>query len=192
MSTAASQTAAANQARRKRTEEKLRGVADAIAQLQRRRLPVTYPAIAARAGVSRTFLYDNPAARDLVAAAITRAGSQRQHDTAARDAQAEASWRQQALNAEQALKAAHGEIRAQRARIGELLGQLRDTQHEDDRDATGRLSAENATLRQRIRDLTAGQRTLEERLQAARSNNRFLDKRIAGLEAQLLAAESGT
>jgi hypothetical protein len=40
--------------------------------------------------------------------------------------------------------------------------------------------------------LTAGQRTLEERLQGARSNNRFLDKRIAGLEAQLLAAEPGT
>ncbi len=98
----------------------------------------------------------------------------------------------QALNAEHTLKAAHAEIRAQRARIGELLGQLRDTQHEHDSDATGRLSAENATLRQRIRDLTAGQRTLEERLQGARSNNRFLDKRIAGLEAQLLAAESGT
>jgi len=75
MSTAASQTAAANQARRKRTEEKLRDVADAIAQLQRHRLPVTYPAIAARAGVSRTFLYDSPAARDVVTAAITRADS---------------------------------------------------------------------------------------------------------------------
>jgi len=192
MSTAASQTAAANQARRKRTEEKLRGVAGAIAQLQRRRLPVTYPAIAARAGVSRTFLYDNPAARDLVTAAISRADGQRQHDTAARDAQAEASWQHRALNAEHALKAAHAEIRAQRTRIGELLGQLRDTQHEHDTDATGELSAENATLRQRIRDFTAGQRALEERLQAARSNNRFLDKRIAGLEVQLLAAKPGT
>jgi Family of unknown function (DUF6262) len=122
MSTAALQTAAANQARRTRTEEKLRGVADAIAQLQWRRLQVTYPAIAARAGVSRTFLFDNPAARDLVTAAITRAGSQRQHDRSARRP-AEASWQQRALNAEQALKAAHAEIRAQRARIGELLGQ---------------------------------------------------------------------
>ena len=177
---------------RNRTEEKLGGVAHAIAQLQRRRLPVTYPAIAARAGVSRTFLYDNPAARGLATAAITRAGSQRQDDTAVRDAQAEASWQQRALNAEHALKAAHTEIRAQRARIGELLGQLRDIQHEHDSDATGRLSAENATLRQRVRDLTAGQRTLEERLQGARSSNRFLDKRIAGLEAQLLAAEPGT
>jgi chromosome segregation ATPase len=105
---------------------------------------------------------------------------------AARDAQAEASWQQRALNAEQALKAAHAEIRAQRARIGELIGQLRDARDDHDAGAAERLGTENTTLRQRVRDLTAASRTLDERLQAARSNNRFLDKRIAGLEAQLL------
>jgi hypothetical protein len=182
MTPGASQTAAANQARKRRTEDKLRHVADAISQLQRRKLPVTYPAIAARAAVSRTFLYDNPAARDLVTAAVTRTGEQRRHDAASRDAQAEASWQQRALNAEQALKAAHAEIRTQRARIGELLGQLRDAQ--DDHDP--------GNLRQRVRDLTAANRTLDERLQAARSSNRFLDKRIAGLEAQLLNDRAGT
>ena len=41
MATAASQTAAANQARRKLTEDKLQAVAGAIQQMQRRRLPVT-------------------------------------------------------------------------------------------------------------------------------------------------------
>jgi hypothetical protein len=182
MATAASRTAAANQARRKRTEDKLRAVADAIQQVQRRRLPVTYPAIAARARVSRTFLYDNPAARDLIRAAITRADRQRQEDQGDRDAQAEASWQQRALNAEQALKAAHTEIRTQRVRIGELLGQLRDTQRDQDDDAFQRLITENATLKQRLRQLTADQRATEEKLQAARSNNRFLDKRIASLE----------
>jgi hypothetical protein len=192
MSTAPSQTAAANQARRERTEDKLRAVADAIQQMQRRRLPVTYPAIASRAGVSRTFLYDNPAARDLISAAITRTATRRQHDQADRDAQAEASWQQRALNAEQALKTAHAEIRAQRDRIGELLGELRDSQRDHDSDAADWLAAENRTLKQRLRDLTACNRTLEERLQAARSNNRFLDKRIAGLEAQLLNAEAGS
>jgi Family of unknown function (DUF6262) len=173
---------AANLARRQRTEDKLRRVADAISHLQRRRLPVTYPAIAARAGVSRTFLYDNPAARDLVTAAVTGTDGQRRHDAAARDAQAEASWQQRAINAEQALKAAHAEIRTQRARIGELLGARDD----HDPGAAERLAAENSNLRQRVRDLTAANRTLDERLQAARSNNRFLDKRIAALEAQLL------
>jgi hypothetical protein len=192
MSPAAPQTEAANRARRQRTEEKQRGIADAIAQLQRRKLPVTYPAVAARAGVSRTFLYDNPTARGLVTAAITRASGQRQQEVTSRDAQAEASWQQRARNAEQELKAAHAEIHAQRARIGDLLGQLRDTQHEHPSGTAERLTADNATLRQRIRDLTAQQRTLEERLQAARSNNRFLDKRIAGLEAELVAAQRGT
>lgn len=143
---------------------------------------MTYPAIASRAGVSRTFLYDNPAARDLISAAITRTATRRQHDQADRDAQAEASWQQRALNAEQALKTAHAEIRAQRDRIGEL----RDTQREQDHDALQRLTAENTTLKQRLRQLTSDQRAMEEKLQAARSNNRFLDKRIAGLEAQLL------
>ena len=179
MSTAPSQTAAANQARRKRTEDKLRAVADAIQQMQRRRLPVTYPAIASRAGVSRTFLYDNPAARDLISAAITRTATRRQHDQADRDAHAEASWQQRALNAEQAIKTAHAEIRTQRARISELLGELRDTQREHDHDALQRLTAENTTLKQRLRQLTSDQRAMEEKLQAARSNNRFLDKRIS-------------
>lgn len=188
MSTAPSRTATANQARRKRTEDKLRAVADAIQQMQRRRVTVTYPAIASRAGVSRTFLYDNPAARDLISAAITRTATRRQHDQADRDAQAEASRQQRALNAEQALKTAHAEIRAQRARISELLGELRDTQREQDHDARQRLTAENTTLKQRLRQLTSDQRAMEEKLQAARSNNRFLDKRIAGLEAQLLDA----
>ena len=188
----ASQTAAANQARQRRTEEKLRRVADAVRHLQRRKVPVTYPAIAARAAVSRTFLYDNPAARHLVTAAITRADDQRQQDTAARGAQAEASWQQRALNAEQALKAAHAEIRAQRARISVLLGQLRDTAPEHAEDTIQRITTENTALKQRLHDLTVSNRALEERLQAARSNNRFLDKRISGLEAQLLNANTGT
>jgi hypothetical protein len=43
MATAASQTAAANQARRKLTEDKLQAVAGAIQQMQRRRLPGYLP-----------------------------------------------------------------------------------------------------------------------------------------------------
>ena len=107
-------------------------------------------------------------------------------NVADRDAQAEAFWQQRALNAEQGLKAAHAEIRTQRARIGALLGQLRDSQREHDDDALQRLTTENTVLNQRLRLLTGDQRATEEKLQAARSNNRFLDKRIASLEAQLL------
>lgn len=97
-----------------------------------------------------------------------------------------------ALNAEHALKAAHAEIRTQRARIGELLGRLRDARDDHDPGAAERLAADNFTLKERVRDLTAANPTLDERLQAARSNNRFLGKRIADLEAQLLNDRAGT
>jgi hypothetical protein len=110
----------------------------------------------------------------------------RQRDQAEQDFQAEASWRERALNAEDALKTAHAEVRAQRARIGQLLGQLRDTEYDLSQDATQRITTENSTLKQRVRQLTADNRTLGERLEAARSNGRFADRRIAQLEAQLL------
>jgi hypothetical protein len=51
---------------------------------------------------------------------------------------------ERALNAEDALKAAHHEITVQR------------------------ITTENTTLKQRVRTLTAGNRTLEEKLKAAR------------------------
>ena len=136
-------------------------------------------------GVSRTFLYGNPDARAAVADAIAAAGEQRTRILDAQDDEREATWRERALNAEDALKAAHREISTQRTRIGELLGQVRDLQSEWTEEAITRITTENATLKQRVRTLTAGNRTTEEKLKAARENLRFHDKRIADLEAQL-------
>jgi septal ring factor EnvC (AmiA/AmiB activator) len=76
-------------------------------------------------------------------------------------------------------------IIAQRTRIGELLGQVRDLESEWTEEAIARVTTENATLKQRVRQLTTDNRTLDERLRAARDNLRFHDKRIADLEAQL-------
>jgi chromosome segregation ATPase len=84
-----------------------------------------------------------------------------------------------------ALKATHAEILAQRTRIGELLGRIRDLEAEWTQDAVQRITSENATLKQHVRQLTTDNRTLDERLKAARSNPRFQDRRIADLEAQL-------
>ena len=69
-------TAAAIEARRRAAEQKLQQVRDAIATLRRRKTPVTYPAVARQAGVSRTFLYANPDARALVSDAISKTGAQ--------------------------------------------------------------------------------------------------------------------
>ena len=174
-------TAAAIEARRRATEQKLQQVRDAVASLRRHKAPVTYPAVARQAGVSRTFLYANPDAQALISDAISKTGTQ--HARGSDDQ--EPSWRERALNAEAALKTARAEIAAQRRRMAILLGQIRDLEHDLSPEAAQRLATENTTLKQRVRQLSHDNRTLEDRLEAARSNNRFADRRIAQLEAQL-------
>ena len=185
-----SPTHAANQARRLATQDRLQRIREALQRLRREQAQVTYPAVAQRAGVSRTFLYQNADAQALMADAITARAARRRELQAGKDAQAEASWRERALNAEDALKAARTEISTQRARIGLLLGQIRDLEDSYHEDTTHRVAAENTTLKQRARQLAQDNRALEEKLQAARSNNRFLDKRIADLEAELASPRS--
>jgi DNA repair exonuclease SbcCD ATPase subunit len=184
-------TAAALAARRRSTDAALGRVRDAITRLRREKAQVSVAAVARRANVSRTFLYDHPEARAAVATAMAEAGERRARSLADQDEQREATWRERALNAEDALKAAHSEILAQRTRISELLGQVRDLESEWTQEAIQRITTENTTLKQRVRQLTTDKRTLEERLKAARSNLRFHDRRVADLEAQLLDPPAG-
>jgi chromosome segregation ATPase len=154
--------------------------------MRRDRAPISVAAIARRANVSRTFLYTNPDARNLLHLAASRAdvphaaGS----ETGGDDPR-EAPWRERALNAEEALKTAHAEIGTQRGHLGELMGQLRDLQAEWTQDSIQRVTTENTSLKQRLRQLTQDNRVLDERLAAARSTLRFQDRRLADLEAQL-------
>lgn len=178
-------TAAALAARRHKTETALQRVREAITRLRREKAQVSVAAVARRANVSRTFLYDNAEARAAVANAMTEAGDQRTQLLADQDDEREATWRERALNAEEALKTAQAEILTQRTRIGELLGQIRDLEAEWAEEAIQRITTENTTLKQRVRQLTTDNRTLDERLKAARSNLRFQDRRIADLETQI-------
>lgn len=66
-----SPTHAASQARRLATQDKLQRIRQALQRLRREQAQVTYPAVAQRAGVSRTFLYQNADAQALMADAIT-------------------------------------------------------------------------------------------------------------------------
>jgi chromosome segregation ATPase len=178
-------TAAALAARRSSAQAALERVHDAISRLRKEKVPVSVAAVSRRARVSRTFLYENPEARSAVAAAIADADERRGQALADLEDQSEATWRERALNAEDALKAATTEILTQRTRIGELLGQIRDLQAEWTEESIQRITTENTTLKQRVRQLTTDNRTLEERLTAARSNLRFQDRRVADLEAKL-------
>lgn len=181
-------TAAALAARRQATQDKVDQVRCTIAELRRQKSPVTVAAVVRRAGVSRTFLYENPDARTLVADAVGQAAVAQDRTGARLAPQNETPWRERALNAEDALKAAHAEIRTQRTRIAQLMGQIRDLETQWTDESIERITTENADLKQRVRQLTQDKRTLEERLQAARSNGRFQDRRISQLEAQLLDA----
>lgn len=179
------QTAAALAARRTTAQAALQRVHHALTRMRREKTLVTVAGVARMAGVSRTFLYDNPQARAALAGAAAEAGTIRAQAQAVQDAGQEAPWRERALNAEDALKAANAEILQQRTLIGELMGQVRDLQAEWTEGAIQRVTTENTTLKQRVRQLTTDNRTLDERLKAARSNLRFQDRRLADLEARI-------
>ncbi|MEV0122666.1 DUF6262 family protein [Streptomyces sp. NPDC050703] len=185
-------TAAALAARRHKTETALQRVREAITRLRREKAQVSVAAVARRADVSRTFLYDNAEARTMVATAMAEAGDRRTQLLTDQDDEREATWRERALNAEEGLKTAQAEILTQRTHIGELLGQIRDLEAEWTEEAIQRITTENTTLKQRVRQLTTDNRTLDERLKAARSNLRFQDRRVADLEARLTDPTPGT
>ena len=178
-------TAAAIASRRQTAEAMLDRVREALARMERSRAPITVAAVARQADVSRAFLYQNSQAKDLIAQASTRSGVGREQDREDADARLTASWRERALNAEDGLKTALGEVRTQRDRIGELLGRIRDLEQDLPKDAVQRVMTENTALKRQIQQLTGERRGLEDRLKGARENNRFLDKRVAELEAQL-------
>jgi predicted RNase H-like nuclease (RuvC/YqgF family) len=185
MGTESGRTGPAIAARRQRTASMLARVEDAVTRLRLDGTPVTVRALAEHARVSATFLYGNPRARVLLSSARAAAARRDTGRSAAAAGQAEASWRERALNAEDALSHAHTEILTQRRLIGELAGTIRDLETPLSTGSAQRITAENTTLHHRIRQLTDEHRTLRERLDAARSTSRFLDRRVANLEAQI-------
>lgn len=180
------QTAAAIAARHRQTQNKLGQVEQAIAQLCRERGRLTVRSIADRAGVSATFLYENSDARALVQQATADSQDRRNRAAAGAHERIEASWRERALNAEAELGRTQQEVLTQRQRIGELMGQLRDTEQMIPGDSVQATLTENTTLKRRVQQLTQEHRALQERLEGARSNLRFAEKRIAHLEIQVL------
>jgi hypothetical protein len=182
-------TAAAIAARRRQTQDKLGQVEQAIAQLRRERGRLTVRSIAGRAGVSATFLYENPDARVLVQQAAAANKAHRDRTALGTHERIEASWRERALNAEAELGRTQQEVLNQRQRIGELMGQLRDTEQLIPSDGVQATLTENTTLKRRVQQLTQEHNALQERLEGARSNLRFAEKRIAELEVQLLESQ---
>lgn len=57
------------EARRARTDASLIRVQDAVDRMLKDKTPISVAAVARRSGVSRTFLYDNPEARQIISSA---------------------------------------------------------------------------------------------------------------------------
>jgi chromosome segregation ATPase len=178
-----SRTDAAVRARRHATQEMLERLQAALAAAARDHTPVTVAALARTVRVSRTFLYQNQQARALIEQ--TNRVNRPHPEVSDSGSRAQPAWRERALNAEDALAQAHREIRTQRTHIAELLGKLRDLEHDLPEGSLQRIVTENTTLKQHVRQLTQDNQRYQERLASARQNNRFLDKRVADLEAQL-------
>ncbi|MEU4955714.1 DUF6262 family protein [Streptomyces lavendulae] len=186
MTSGPTSTAAAIAARRRQTEQKLTAVEKAIGQLRRERGRLTVRAIAERAGVSATFLYENTDARTLVKNAVADSHSRHDRYGQTEHERIEATWRERALNAEAELTRTQKEIFAQRQRIGELMGHIRDFDQMVPGESVQALTVENTTLKRRVQQLAQEHRALQERLEGARSNLRFAERRIADLEARVL------
>jgi mRNA degradation ribonuclease J1/J2 len=124
----AARTARALQARRKKAEEGPIRIKAVLDQMINARTPISMAGVARAAERSRTFLYEHADARTLVTEAMSEAAGRRVQDRRTEQAEVEASWRERALNTEDALKAAHTEILAQRQQIADLLGQIRNLQ----------------------------------------------------------------
>ncbi|MEY9940471.1 DUF6262 family protein [Streptacidiphilus sp. MAP5-3] len=179
------QTGAAIAARRRASEDLVERVRTALASMRRDRTPITVAALARTAQVSRTFLYQNHQAKALIEQAAAAAGNQQRTRSSTTSDATQSAWKERALNAEDGLTAAQAEIRIQRTRIAELLGKIRDLEHDLPEGSLQRIVAENGSLKLQVHQLVQDQQRAHERLASARESNRFLDRRVADLEAQL-------
>ncbi|UCA22901.1 DUF6262 family protein [Mycobacterium kansasii] len=171
---------AAIDARNKDSLKKLASVEQALKRLLKQKVTeIDKSQLAALAGCSRTFLYQNQDARELIAQAETRmkaSALKRVHDS---DAVEEANWRERALFAEEQLREFRAKNNSLSRTVADLLGQLRDpdgTWVEDDRE---QLRQQNETLRAALAAERLARAEVERRLEASRSNVRNLRQREA-------------
>lgn len=171
---------AAIDARKKDSRAKLVSVEQALKRLLKQKVTeIDKSHLAALAGCSRTFLYQNKDARKLVAQAEIRIRSSPVKGAPASDSVDEANWRERALFAEQQLRTFREKNNSLSRTVADLLGQLRDpdgTWVEDDRE---QLRQQNEILRAALATERLARSEADRRLEASRSNVRNLRQREA-------------
>lgn len=171
---------AAIDARKKDSRAKLASVEQALKRLLKQKVTeIDKSHLAALAGCSRTFLYQNEDARKLIARAEIRMKPSPLKDAPASDSVDDANWRERALFAEQQLRTFREKNSSLSRTVADLLGQLRDpdgTWVEDDRE---QLRQQNETLRAGLAAERLARSEAERRLEASRSNVRNLRQKEA-------------
>lgn len=171
---------AAIDARKKDSRAKVSSVEHALKRLLKQKVTeIDKSHLAALAGCSRTFLYQNQDARKLIAQAEIRMKASPVKDAPASDTVDDANWRERALFAEQQLRSFREKNNSLSRTVADLLGQLRDpdgTWVEDDRE---QLRQQNEALRAALAEERLTRSEAERRLEASRSNVRNLRQKEA-------------
>ncbi|MGV7472231.1 DUF6262 family protein [Mycobacterium kansasii] len=172
---------AAIDARKRDSRAKVANVEQALKRLLKQKVTeIDKSHLAALAGCSRTFLYQNQDARKLIVQAETRIkASSLSGGPASSDPIEEANWRERALFAEQQLRTFREKNSSLSRTVADLLGQLRDpdgTWVEDDRE---QLRQQNEALRAALAAERLARAEAERRLEASRSNVRQLRQKEA-------------
>lgn len=181
----ADNSAALRRARQQDSRTKRQRAGDAVHAAEQSGEPISFPAIARRAGVSVSFLYSDPQLAARIAAARDRqrqAGLQRTWHLPTRSLITEPSLRAELANAKEQIRQLTDEVTALRERLAHQLGAGADAARglqtsplldELERRAA-ELEADNHRLRRRTVQLEDETRELADNLDAARATNRDL------------------
>lgn len=181
----ADNSAALRRARRQDGAAKRRHAAETIEALERSGEPISFPAIARRAGVSVSLLYSDSGLAARIAAARDRqrqAGHDRAWKLPARSLITEQSLHTELANSKEQTRQLTKEVGLLRERLARQLGADADLARghavrpmlDQLEDRAADLEADNHALRQRITRLEGDLTDLSDTLDAARAMNREL------------------
>jgi Family of unknown function (DUF6262) len=181
----ADNSAALSRARRHDSRTKRQRAADTLSAMEKNGEPITFPAVARRAGVSVSLLYADPDLSSGIATARDRqhqAGTDRAWRLPTRSLITEQSLRAELANTKERARRLADEVTVLRERFSCHLGAASDAARgeaispllEQLEQRAAELESDNHRQRQRIAQLEAETRELTETLDAARAMNREL------------------
>ena len=178
-------SAALRRARRNDSHTKRQRAAEVLGEMEQSGEPITFPAVARRAGVSVSLLYADTALSSRIATARDRqrqAGMERAWRTPSRSLLTEQSLRTELANTKDRARRLGEEVALLRQRLSRHLGADAEAAREEGHrplldqleQRAAELEADNHRQRQQIAELQNDVSELTETLDAARATNREL------------------